>query len=85
MTHGKHEKAFGFAGADVQQTENALAVALERADQAVETTKRAVGPRPKGAGARALAKVETVQTTVRALIGTCEEAKTELNAYGLGW
>ena len=85
MTHGKHEEASGFAGAVVEQTEEAVNAALLRAEEAIRVTLLAVGQHPIGAGARAYAKVTTIRDALVALVDTCEEAKTELKAYALGW
>jgi hypothetical protein len=81
-----HFQAVGFAGLIVQELENVLAVAREKADEAVGAVYAAVGAVTTVDSARnALEHIASVRDRIPELIAQTEVVKAELNRYSSGF
>jgi hypothetical protein len=81
-----HFQAVGFAGLIVQELEIMLAVARDKADDAVGAVYAAVGPETTVDSARnALEHIASVRDKIPEMIAQTEVVKAELNRYSSGF
>jgi hypothetical protein len=81
-----HFEAVGFAALEVEELEQFILLAKEKAGSVAGSIANAAGASPSSdAGRNALALIAAFPDKLDELLNACEEAKAELTRYGGGF